>query len=132
MQSINYRYVNRGSYPGNVVGNTDEYVYTRLADVDVPARYVKIVIEDYVDHPSMRAAVLQISISGQLSIVLGQEQDSFAGGFNPNQSFHGGLISQASDYVYLHTTAGSHCMRVLEIADGIPCLLVEPKKKYES
>ena len=97
MMPINYRYVDRGSYPGNIVGNTDEYVYTRLTDVDVPARYVKIVVEDYVVHPSMRAAVLQIPVPVQLSIVLGQEQDSFGGGFDPNQSLHGGLISQASD-----------------------------------
>lgn len=80
MQSINYRYVNRGSYPGNVAGNTDEYVYTRLADVDVPARYVKIVIEDYVDHTSMRAAVPKSQFRVSFRSCLGKNKIVLRGG----------------------------------------------------
>eukprot|EP00729_Bicosta_minor_P027223 gene27223-24956_t len=52
-------YVDRGSYVGNVNSNANEQVSTYLDVVDVPARYVKIVVEAYDGgHMSMRAAVL--------------------------------------------------------------------------
>jgi hypothetical protein len=51
-------YVDRGTYPGHVADEGNKKIYTYLETADVPARWVKIVMIEYVSHTSMRAGVI--------------------------------------------------------------------------